>query len=270
MKQLIGICTRFVGWLLGLTALFYLIVLPTQSSLAIPAQVGLLAPTNLAQITQPDPLSMCELLLKRSYLKAIEDAQYIQELEVYKDLWTIDSQNTSLTWRDDQENKQVLAVTWTSWNGYDDKVGLPVELSREVWVTAVPELREFGRTLNLDPESLTLRLEQYLGLPPHNGKTRFVEMWVNPSDLFRPCPDTEISDNTCGLDFPQNVELTHKDWFDKLKLVSYGSTGYPWTRLGYTYDWGSLDTERGASEFVIKKGAKVIVKSVKPTVEYFQ
>lgn len=39
-------------------------------------------------------------------------------------------------------------------------------------------------------------------------------------------------------------------------------------RLGYTYDWGSLKTEAGASEFVIRKGAEVEVESVTKTIDY--
>ncbi|MFP5272271.1 hypothetical protein [Coleofasciculus sp.] len=159
-------------------------------------------------------------------------------------------------------------VTWTSWNGYDTQIGLPMELSRETWVTSVPELQTFARTLNLDSESLALRLEQYLGLPPHNGKTKFVEMWVNVSDLFRPCPDAETNDTRCEVKFPETVDLQHQDWINNLQLASYETNGYPWTRLGYSYDWGSLEGEIGASEFVVRKGANITIESVKNTVDY--
>jgi hypothetical protein len=42
----------------------------------------------------------------------------------------------------------------------------------------------------------------------------------------------------------------------------------PWTRLGYTYDWGDSKTHIGLSEFVIEQNATVTVKSVTPTVQY--
>ncbi len=87
--------------------------------------------------------------------------------------------------------------------------------------------------LDFSPTSLTLRLEQYLGLPPHNGKTKFVQMWVNPRDLFRPCPDSEISDTRCEVQFPPRVWLVHQHWFIDKMLTSYGDRGYPLTRLGY-------------------------------------
>ncbi|MDJ0736926.1 MAG: hypothetical protein QNJ47_23135 [Nostocaceae cyanobacterium] len=118
-------------------------------------------------------------------------------------------------------------VTWTSWNGYDKQVGKKMPLKREVWVTAVSELKKFAAKLNLSKNSLTLRLEQYLGLPPHNGKTKFVQMWVNPTDIFRPCPDPEINDTRCELSFPEQVKLSHRQWLLKKMLTSYRHNGYP-------------------------------------------
>lgn len=94
-------------------------------------------------------------------------------------------------------------------------------------------------------------------------------LWVNPKDLFRPCPDPEITDTTCSLQFSETASDEHKIWIIRYMLSSYSSQGYPWTRLGYTYDWGSLDTERGASEFVIRKGATVEIQEVIPNVEYW-
>jgi hypothetical protein len=47
---------------------------------------------------------------------------------------------------------------------------------------------------------------------------------------------------------------------------SYGfwqKTRYPWTGLGYTYDWCSQDTKHvGASEFVIRPGSVVNVTAI--------
>jgi hypothetical protein len=35
---------------------------------------------------------------------------------------------------------------------------------------------------------------QLLGMPPNSNDTYFVEVWVKPSDLFRPSVDNEIND----------------------------------------------------------------------------
>jgi len=118
------------------------------------------------------------------------------------------------------------------------------------------------------PIEPALRLEQLLGLPPDDGKQWFVELWVWPADLFRPAPDPEITDQGAGLDFPDSASPEYRAWFDDLRSKSYGENGYPWTRLGYTYDWGSPDDHVGLSEFVINKGAPIEVRSVTPTVVY--
>lgn len=208
-----------------------------------------------------------ETLLQRSYWRAIEDAREAEETDIDHDLWAIDPDNPDLIW---SEASEVLVVTWTDWDGYDERVGSPFNLERPVWVTPAPQVQNFCQGLNFDPPSLTLRLEQYLGLPPHNGKTQFVELWVSPDDLWRPCPDPEIDDRSCQLQFPEEVSLEHKRSIVELMLSSYGANGYPWTRLGYTYDWGRVRSKVGASEFVIASGATVTVRSVQRTEEFCQ
>lgn len=55
------------------------------------------------------------------------------------------------------------------------------------------------------PPAVVLRLEQLLGLPSGGGKDCFVEIWADPADVFRPCPDCpdpETTDRECSLDFP--------------------------------------------------------------------
>lgn len=204
--------------------------------------------------------------LEEAYSCAVKDAEIAESEEIVYDLIPITMKNNYLTWND---SGNVLMISWTSWDGYDESVGQSVELGREVWVTAVPELQDFcSRYDPNDAQEITLRLEQVLGLPPDNGKTKFVEMWVNPQDMFRPSPDPEITDQSAELEFRKNVDKEHKIWIEKLATESYGKDGYPWTRLGYTYDWGNLESEVGISEFVIKGGSDVIINSVIDTLDY--
>jgi len=207
--------------------------------------------------------------LRREYLAAIRDAETATPAEISKDLVAITPANAELI-RNDQG--AIRVVTWTDWQGYDSKVGQRLTLSRHVWVTVVPHMQSFCRECGLTKKALDLRLRQRLGLPPEDPMTRFVEFWVSPDDLFRPCPDPEITDHEAELSFPQShrfvtVSEGHRQWFEALKKESYADEGYPWTRLGYTYDWGGK-SEIGESEFVIAKGAEVVVYSVTPTEEY--
>jgi len=62
------------------------------------------------------------------------------------------------------------------------------------------------------------------------------------------------------------------NWFNGNIVYSYfpakEKNAYPWTRLGYTYDWGNSISEVGLSEFTIKKDARVIVNSVSNINQY--
>jgi len=216
-------------------------------------------------------LSSCSTLpsrviLQQHYRNAIEDARIAEAREISRDLVSIIESNDSLIWDD----KRILVVTWTSWNGYNNKVGQSVTTTKNIWVTVVPQVKDFCNQHNLLGERLILRLEQLLGLPPGDGKKWFVEIWVKPDNLFRPSPDPEIADCEAELNFPQNTEAEYIEWFNNLKSISYscGEEGYPWTRLGYTYDWGNPKGEIGLSEFVVRKGAIIEINSVSSTSEY--
>ncbi|MBU1612431.1 MAG: hypothetical protein KKC99_11370 [Proteobacteria bacterium] len=203
------------------------------------------------------------------YRAAIEDAKIAEPDEIVTSLTAINSYNPDLIWEDDR----VLMTVWTDWDGYDNKQGQAMTLTRPVWVTAAQELRLFCLDYGLKGEELSLRLRQLLGLKPDAPYDRMTELWVKPDDMFRPSPDPEISDREAQLDFPGprryiNISATHRRWFERLKDSSYGEDGYPWTRLGYTYDWGNTKSEVGLSEFVIRKGAQVIIRSTWTTDEY--
>ncbi|MCK6523437.1 hypothetical protein L6R49_18650 [Myxococcota bacterium] len=206
-----------------------------------------------------------EVDLAARYAAAVADASVADLDEVYDQLIAVTDANSSLDF-DDQG--RVLVVTWTSWDGYDGAVGTDTTVGVDVWVTTTPEVQTFCGGLDLDAEALTLRLEQRLGLPAGTGKDRFVQLRVHPDDLFRPSPDPEVTDSVASLEFPTEVSQAHKDWIDGLMSSSYGEDGYPWTRLGYTYDWAPGASEIGASEFVIRSGSTVGVDSVQSLAEY--
>lgn len=229
---------------------------------------------------------------KAAYMKACEDARTVEPSEVYKYLKAVVSWEKGLEWQKASGADRVKVVTWTGKDYYDKSVAqeykLPVDAN--LWVTLAPEIKEFAENSGGATE---LRVEQLLGLPPDSGKTKFVEMWVNPSDLFRPSPDPEIVDHEADLDFPTipgkflsysastvtewdtttNADraYTYEQWFNQRKDNIYsGSNPYPWTRLGYTFDWGDPDSEIGLSEFVVLGGSTVGVASVTPTADYLK
>jgi len=77
-----------------------------------------------------------------------------------------------------------------------------------VWVTTVPQSSTCvvggsppTRTPDLSKEAIDLRLKQYLGLDPSWQYDVFVELWVDPGDLFRPCVDPQTDDTSCDYRF---------------------------------------------------------------------
>ena len=209
-----------------------------------------------------------EPTLDELYQAAVDDAEIAEADEIVDTLTAIDDANTELI-RDDQG--RVLMVTWTSFDGYDDRVGtdMTLPLTVEIWVTVAPQMQDFCQGLGLQDDALSLRLEQLLGLPPGGSKDRVVRLWVPPEAMFRPSPDAEITDSVAELDFPAGTTQEHMGWIDYMIGSSYGMNGYPWTRLGYTYDWApDAPDEVGLTELVIGDGSTIGVESVTPTAEY--
>ncbi len=230
------------------------------------------------------------------YLQAVEDARVATYDEISKNLVAIVKENDTqaLQWEGDAGKSRVLVITWTNKSYYDDFVGKDYQLPEDanVWVTVAPELKNF---IQEHPQDITtLRIEQLLGLPPEGGKTKFIEMWVNPGDLFRPSPDPEITDHESELTFPtivnrflafdnsahvveydwdaqSDVSYTYREWFRHRRQTIYsGDYPYPWTRLGYTYDWGNTSSHTGLSEFVILGNSTVGINSIISNDDYFQ
>lgn len=240
---------------------------PVEKAIEKPVEQPIEEPVEqpVEQPVEPAPALTDEQLAAR-YLAAVADAKVAEESEIYDQLIAISTSNAGLKFDDEG---RVLAVTWTSWSGYDGKEGQEVELGVEVWVTTVPQLQDFCRGLGLSDEPLDLRLEQAMGLPPNNGKTKLVQLWIPADGLFRPSADAEIDDAIAALAFPEGADPTHVAWIEQLRSSSYGDKGYPWTQLGYTYDWApDAKSEVGLSEFVARKGTKAVVESIEPQARY--
>lgn len=242
------------------------------------------------RVTQP------VTFLKEKYRYAIEDAALVKQGEDVDNLVQITLENPPLKPYWDETKTKVLAVTWKSQKSYDKYIksannspkDYDTDRPKLIWVTVAPQVQEFCKKYlsnnpNATEEDLKLRLKQYLGLAPDWDYDVFVEMWVSAKDLFRPCVDPEITDGRCETDFTEDTKptvmgstqnLTIKDYkmfYKKLYYNSIRPAIQPFTGLGYTYDWGSLNNSRvGASEFILIPGATYEVKEAVPTLQYCQ
>ncbi len=219
-----------------------------------------------------------------AFAAAVESARYPAPEKISRQLTPLLPTTGGLIWDD---RGRILMVTWTRRRYFADpqkfRRGEPFPLAVDTWLTAAPVVRDFCRALELDGAMLDLRLEQLLGLPPGGSKDVFLEIWVDPADLFRPCPDPEITDRECEVEAlvkdrgekPWDCTVGdggHLEWMCYNWQLSYGSDdpheSYPWTALGYTYDWGRPGDPRGPSEYVASQGSEAVLQSLTPTELY--
>lgn len=212
-----------------------------------------------------------------AYTAAILDALNPEPSEVSTDLTEIVQSNPELIWMTIDGEPHVLVATLTgNTSYYSGSVGTHYDTGDyDIWVTASPLLHDLCSKPDFDRGgSLDMRLRQILGLTPTAKVTAFVEFWVKPESLFRPAPDNEITDDTAGLNLPENTESWYREWFNSLRSTQYFQSddpahdAYPWTQLGYTYDWGTPSNPKGLSEFVIRSNSDVVIKAIYPIDEY--
>jgi hypothetical protein len=193
--------------------------------------------------------------------------------KIYYNLVQIDSSNTNLIRKKINEEEYILVCTWKQNVSFYQKDTIFNTGNWPLWVTTAPELKE--RIKLESPKDTNLRLLQLLGLPPTSKYSYFVEFWVRPQDLFRPCPDGEISDSNCDLCFPEGTIQEHINWINENRISRYYQCDlynqYPWGQLGYTYDWNPDNKSHvGLSEFVIGLNKTIYVNGIKTTSEYLK
>lgn len=101
------------------------------------------------------------------------------------------------------------------------------------------------------------RFCQFLGLDTTEPRDTIVYLEVDVKDLFRPSYHTDVTTtNAMTVNHQYTLNSSNPDiinWF----LRELGSNTSPWTRMGYTYDWGpgAVANNIGATEFILKKGS---------------
>ncbi len=210
----------------------------------------------------------------QAYTDAINDALNPEPGEIVTNLVAIVPDNPRLRWRQFPDGQRVLVVSLVGNTSFYPPPGSPYNTgARDAWVTAVPEMRDACTQPGFNRGDLAMRLRQVFGLTPIARVAAFVEFWVLPAQLFRPAADNEITDTTAGLTMPATTEPWYRAWFNQLRARQYFQStdpphdAYPWTQLGYTYDWGDAN-HQGASEFVIRQQSPVVVDSITPYQAY--
>lgn len=230
--------------------------------------VGLAVSVVLASMSWAGPSA--------DYQRAVEDAAFASSEELSDQLVSVSKANPALVWNEDKT--RIKVVTWKAKGAFDNFLKPYTKTSDNpeyaVWVTTAPEVKNFCSAYKGKGDKLALRLKQYLGLNPDWQYDVFVELWVDPKDMFRPCVDPGVEDQQCELQFGDTAPTVtniadYPEFYRDLYYKSFrSSAGVPWTGLGYTYDWGNKQSEVGASEFILIPGAAYEIASVTPTAQY--
>lgn len=200
--------------------------------------------------------------LNTLYESAVRDAAFADEDEILPLVSLVES-DPMTTW----QNGKVLLLTWHNYpDSYPEGENVTIEWGY-VWTFTDKEIASYKDELKKckDPET---RLKQLIGLPPDCDYTTFTGFWVSPESVKRPAYRTDIVSGEMTTSFDENVDEDFKEWFDENILGSYFDGAYPWTRLGYTYDWADNGTEYGLTEFLVSDKAEVTVEFTDTTAEF--
>lgn len=199
------------------------------------------------------------------YTLAVHDAMVAEESEIQplvvlvpgSDLATFNAAGDKvflLTWHKRPQNytagQEITMGDWRIWTFTDKEIA--------AWY------RQNAARVTNWPQ----RLEQLIGLPPNASYTHVSALWVSPSSVVRPAYCTGTASPSMAVSFVEEADPAYKQWFDNNILFSYFYGAYPWTRLGYTYDWANNGTEYGLSEFLIQPHSTITVEWTKTTEEF--
>lgn len=154
----------------------------------------------------------------------------------------------------------------------------------DIWVSRTDQVLDFCKSL---PSSLTaaeviLKIQQLQGLPPQVNSDpctwQILQLSVGelqvPSQFFRPCPNPDPrTQGPCPADFDSSntsATVSFQAWMAGQAFSSWQIPGgYPWTHLGYTYNWDpQASSIVGTSEYVITQGSPVHVVGLVPALPY--
>lgn len=206
-------------------------------------------------------------LMREEYKAAVQAAKD-GSCEDLRPLVVVDPNSDKVTWNTEKDKVLMIAAHATP-DLYEN--GVPVTLDRDVRVFSDREFLDWYKMNKKGVRNWPLRLRQLLGLPREENITHFTTFWVKPQDMIRPAYKTDVtnSDMDCRFNEDDDSQLDSlgmwlRNWFDDTWAKSYKDEGgYPWTRMGYTYDWGAKGDKYGLSEFLVREESQVIVQTTK-------
>lgn len=180
------------------------------------------------------------------YAAAVEDAKTCKKNEISKLVELADSGNLLISWNSFPEEFPVGST-------YIPRSDL------EIWCISYEELQTWYSRNSKGVTDWTERLEQLIGLPEGFGYTHFTAFIADADDVIRPAYQPDPQKQVTKADLDGSALGEYAAWFEGNTQWSYVDSAWPWTRLGYTYDWAQ-GQERGLCEFLLLTGSEVGVE----------
>lgn len=224
---------------------------------------------------EPAPTPPNDLL----YANSILDAMHAETSEAVDSLWPITAGNTKLQWKTINGQSYVLMASFMRFPASYPEGDSITNTWGESWLFIPSQMKSrIGQSFNASSDTV-MRICQLLGLPPKNSRsnTHIAEIWVPASRLNRPAGNPSITTTTATADLIESVTPEYKSWFNNYIIYAYYHTltsetdfHYPWTRMGYTYDWAPGSKKVGLSEYVLQASSGCWVEKVRTASEYFK
>ncbi|ATL48007.1 hypothetical protein COR50_12990 [Chitinophaga caeni] len=210
--------------------------------------------------------------LQTLYSAAVKDAMVAEDDEIANNLMILSGSNPAVKWKTIHGQEYVLMATYMKYPGSYPAGDSITNTWGESWVFVPGQMKTKLNGRFTASSDTTLRINQLLGLPPlgENSNTHIAQVWVKLSNVYRPAGNPSVLTNSATYNLVDNVSQEYATWFDNYiifayyrSLVSATAYHYPWTRMGYTYDWAPGESEKnGLSEFVIMPNSGLWVESV--------
>ncbi|MGN0814964.1 MAG: hypothetical protein ACI4MH_07010 [Candidatus Coproplasma sp.] len=191
------------------------------------------------------------------YNSAVQDAILAEESEI-RELVTLTKDDERVTWNGDGK---VLLLTFHNYPDSYKEGETSVTGSWYMWTVTDGEIVGWYAQNQYSNDIFADKLKQVLGMPVSSSNGYISAVWVDVSDVIRPAYQPDPTKQLTAEDLDGSSLGEYKEWFNSNILSSYFSTRgqYPWTRLGYTYNWAA-DEAYGLTEFIILPGSEITVE----------
>lgn len=223
----------------------------------------------------PPPATMDQL-----YGQAVQDAMVADSSEITDALWPITADNTDLQWKTINGQSYVLLATFMRFPSSYPEGDSITNVWGESWLFIPKQMKnKIGPSFTPTSDTMT-RICQLLGLPPVNSKTNthIATMWVKAERLYRPAGNPAINTKSATAVLQSSVSSpAYATWFNNYIIYAYyrplptaTDAHYPWTRMGYTYDWAPGVSRVGLSEYVLQAASGAWVEKVTRAADFFK